>query len=174
MNVQKASYCTLLNYGKEEEFYEKLKLENKTVSDVLRLDDEGDLLLLAAISGKNFNIAKVLLEKGADVKKVSADGFNAFHLIASSLYDEDALAFAELLSEKGADLACQDKKYGNTAMFTLCMEALKNRTLPASRVFVCKCLMKNIGIDQPNKRGITARNVIEQRGTPEMKAALEK
>ena len=174
MNIQKASYANILHLGKEEDFYEKLKLENKTISDLLQSAGEGERLLMASIIGRKFLISKILLEAGVNAKCVTADGFGAFHLIAAALYDENAVAVAEILLEKGADLACQDKKYGNTAIFTLCMEALKNRSLPSARAFVCRCLSENKGLDIPNVRGISARNLVEQRGTPEMKAALEK
>lgn len=174
MDIKKASYSDVLRFGKEEDFYQKLNLENKTISDLLHSESEGELLLRASIIGRKFLIAKILLETGVDVKWVMADGFNAFHLIAAHLYNENAVTVAEILLEKGADLSCQDKKYGNTAILTLCMETLKNRSLPTAREFVCRCLLKNKGIDTPNMSGISARTVIEQRGTSEMKAALEK
>ena len=174
MNIQKASYANILHLGKEEDFYEKLKLENKTISDLLQSAEEGKRLLVASIIGRKFLIAKILLESGVDAKWVAEDGFNAFHLIAAHLYDENAVAVAEILLEKGAGLDCQDKKCGNTAVFTLCMESLKNRSLPSAREFVCRCLSENKGLDIPNMRGISARNLVEQRGTPEMKVALEK
>lgn len=63
MDIQKASYFEVLRFGKEEEFYEKLKLERKTIGGLLRSDSEGNLLLMAAIIGRNFRIAKALLKK---------------------------------------------------------------------------------------------------------------
>ena len=105
MNIQKASYANILHLGKEKDFYEKLKLENKTISDLLQSAGEGERLLIASIIGRKFLISKILLEAGVDAKCVTADGFGTFHLIAAALYDENAVAVAEILLEKGADLA---------------------------------------------------------------------
>ena len=52
MDIKKASYSDVLRFGKEEDFYQKLNLENKTISDLLHSESEDELLLRASIGQK--------------------------------------------------------------------------------------------------------------------------
>ena len=58
-------------------------------------------------------------------------------------------------------------------MFSLCLESLKAINPPEVRDFVCRCLSKNEGIDEKNKRGNNVRMMIETRGTTEMKEIIK-
>lgn len=174
MNIEKADYISILRYGTEKEFYEKMFLEDRKLVDIINQKaTESSSLLMAAISGRKFELAKVLLENGIKVNQITQDGYNEFHILAAHLRHPSALVVAELLLEKGVDLAYQDKIFGNTAMFSLCLESLKAINPPEVRDFVCRCLSKNKGIDEKNKRGNNVRTLIETRGTSEMKKAIE-
>ena len=172
MDIKKASYHAIAMFGSIDELNRKLRKDKKKLCDVIDLKNDNDETLLeTTLSYRNFELAKYLLLNGAKVNNISKDGYNEFHYLAANLHFEGALECAQILLEKGTDLSLQDHKYSNTAMFALCLEALK-RSSPAVCEFICACLSQNQGIDEMNIRGNTVRMMIETRGAPEMKKFL--
>ncbi|MBK8800856.1 MAG: ankyrin repeat domain-containing protein [Fibrobacteres bacterium] len=74
--------------------------------------EEGCPLLMVAIAHRQFEIAKFLLEHGADSNQVNPDGQNALHLAA--MFQD--LELATRLLEGGCDLHRRDK-WGNNPMW---------------------------------------------------------
>lgn len=66
----------------------------------------------------------------------------------------------------------KDKKYGNTAFFTLCHEILK---VPSAEAldFLETCFERVQEYDTCNKAGYSIRMMINQRGTDKMKQMME-
>jgi ankyrin repeat protein len=159
-------------FGGIDELKQKLRKDKKKLRDIMDMKNANDETLLEmALSYRKFELAKFLLSNGAKVNNISKDGYNEFHYLAANLHFDGALECAQLLLEKGVDLSVQDHKYENTAMFSLCLEALKHPS-PTVCEFICACFTKKQGIDEKNIRGNTVRMMVEARGAPEMKTFL--
>ena len=73
--------------------------------------------------------------------------------------------------ERGTSLRQKDIKYGNSAIYTLCLEILKvcsNEGLE----FMKECLKNTKEFDDCNKRGFSIRTLINERGTEALKQLL--
>ena len=172
MDIKKADYHTIMMFGGIDELNKKLRMDKKKLSDIIDIKNTHDETLLEiALSFRKFELAKHLLLNGAKVNNVSKDGHNEFHFLAANLYFDGAIECAQLLLEKDTDLSLQENRFSNTAMFALCLEALKHPS-PSILAFICACLEKNQRIDEKNIRGNNVRTLIENRGTPEMKKIL--
>ena len=172
MNIENASYHTIVMFGGIDELKQKLRKDKKKLRNIIDMKNDNDETLLEiALSYRNFKLAKLLLSNRAKVNNISKEGYNEFHYLAANLHFEGALECAKLLLKKGVDLSLQDHKYENTAMFSLCLEALKHPS-PAVCEFICACLAKKQGIDEKNIRGNTVRMMVEERGTSEMREIL--
>ncbi len=79
---------------------------------------------------------------------------------------------AEILLERGVSLAQKDKKYGNSAFFTLCQEIFKVRTEETMK-FLENCLKRIEDFDACNKAGYSIRMLINQRGTERLNQIME-
>ena len=159
--------------GSLNSLLDSLKRENKTIKDVLNDTDEyGISLLEDAIAWRSFDIANYLLDAGAKVNVVSKMKCNEFHYLAAHINCDEGLKIANRLLELGVDLNLTDKKYGNSAIFTLFHE-IARKMLPAQVEFFIRCLKKGPRLDDANKGGITLRQAIEGRGTDEMKRIAE-
>lgn len=174
-NIELADYGTIAQFGTREEFNAKLRLMGQTLDDVVDYVDEyGVSLLGRCLSSRKIDFAKELLEKNAKVNVVSKEGNNEFHLLAANIREEGALDVAWMLLDRGVSLTEQDKKYKNTALFTLYLEQLKMRT-PESMDFIEACLKKveKFAFDIPNKAGITLRGFISENGPERFKIIME-
>lgn len=173
MNLIKANYHAISMFGNEYDFKEKLKIEGENIYNVIDTRDrDGKSLLETAIAYHNFPLAKFFLGEGAKVNIITEEGRNEFHYIAAYLHVSEALEVAKILLDRKTDLSLQDKKYGNTAMLTLCIEAFKKRT-PEVDSFLCECLSKYKGINEENKNGYNVRKIIEEKGSEAMKKILK-
>ena len=59
--------------------------------------------LLHAVESGHYEIVKVLVEEGANVKASGYDGFNVVHIIAEELKDSEGEEMLQYLIDKGAD-----------------------------------------------------------------------
>lgn len=173
MNLIKADYWTVIMFGSLESFIEKLTIEKKQIDEIVNLvDEKGVSLLQQSLSSRKFDIANLLLDKGATVNHISTEGCNELHYIAAHIDDTRAIQLTYRLIVQGVDLDLKDNKYGNSAIFTLCYEAFKVGTKEANDLIV-SCLKKQPNLETKNKSGYSLKQVIEARGTEHMKKALE-
>lgn len=173
MNVEKADYGIIIQIGTIHDFYTKLQMEGKTLQNVIdNTDQNGVSLLEKSLSSRKFDIAKLLLDNGAKVNVVSKEGYNEFHYIAANIRHEGALEIAKILLNRGVFLMAQDKKYGNTALFTLCYEIFKVRSAETLE-FLETCFERVQDYDTCNKAGYSVRMMINDRGTDNLKRIME-
>lgn len=173
MNIEKADYGIVIQIGTIHDFFAKLQMEGKTLQDVIDYTDKNGVSLLEkSLSSRKFDMAKLLLDNDAKVNVVSKEGCNEFHYIAANIRYESALDIAKILLERGVSLAAQDKKYGNSALFTLCYEIFKVRTAETLE-FLEMCFERFQEYDTCNKAGYSIRRLINERGTDNLKRMME-
>ena len=65
------------------------------------------------------------MDNGAKVNIISNDDCNEFHYLAANINCQGAVEVACRLVDMGVDLNLKDKKFGNSAIWSLCQEVLK-------------------------------------------------
>ena len=173
MDIEKANYGTIVRFGQLSDLKNKIKMENTNISNIVNwTDEEGVSLLERSLISRKFEISKYLIENNARINNVSKDGCNEFHYLAASINSKEALEIAYMLLWKGTSLMQKDLKYGNIALFSLCIEAFKERSKPVMQ-FIQECLKNATDIDEQNNRGISVRQLIYERGDDETKKIVE-
>lgn len=174
-DIYKADYGTIAQFGTREEFDAKLRLMGQTLGDVVDYVDEcGVSLLGRCIISRKFDFAKELLAKKAKVNVVTKEGNNELHLIAGYIRYDGALDVAWKLLDRGVSLTVQDRKYKNTALFSLCLSTFASKD-PEYQRFLKTCIKKvqPLDWDIKNKAGISLRSFIQEHGSDELKKFLE-
>ena len=173
MNLEKADYGTIIQFGNMQDFNLKLQQEGKTLNEIINIKDKAGMSLLEkSLVARKFDIAKYLLLNGATVNNVSSEGYNEFHFIAGNINSDGAIEIAKLLLEKGTSLTTKDNKYGNSALFTLCQEIFKVRSDEGIK-FLERCFENVHDFDNHNKRGYSIRMLINERGPDRLKQIME-
>lgn len=173
MNVEKADYGTIIKFGTLDDFNMKLQMEGKKLEEVINTNDkDGISLLEKSLIARKFDIAKELLANDAKVNNISNAGCNEFHYIASNINYDGALDIAQILLDKGTSLMVKEKKYGNSAFFTLCQEIFKVRSVDGLK-FLENCFKNVKEYDSCNKMGYSVRMLINERGTDKLKQMME-
>lgn len=173
MNIEKADYGTIVKFGTLKDLYEKIKLKDDNVSDIINwVDDSGMSILERSLVSRKFEISKFLLDNNAKVNIVSKEGNNEFHFLAPNINCIEAVEIGKLLLSKGTSVMQKDVKYGNTAFFSLCMEAFKERS-ESTMNFIEECFEQVTDVDEKNKNGFSIRKLIMERGSDELKKRLE-
>ena len=173
MNIEKADYGTIVKFGTLKDLNEKIKIKNDNVADIINwVDDSGISLLERSLISRKFEISKFLLDNNAKVNIVSKEGNNEFHFLAPNINCIEAVEIGKLLLSKGTSVMQKDVKYGNTAFFSLCMEAFKERS-ESTMNFIEKCFEQVTDVDEKNKNGFSIRKLIMERGSDELKKRLE-
>ena len=173
MKVNNSDYGTIIKFGNLELFVEKLKFEGNCIEESVNSIDKNDISLLEkSLISRKFDIANFLLDSGAKVNIISIDECNELHYLAANINCQGAVEVACRLVDMGVDLNLKDKKFGNSAIWSLCQEVLKKRTKEGNDLIV-KCLGKRPNINDENKYGYSLRDLIEERGTDDMKKVLE-
>lgn len=173
MDINKADFGTIIKFGNLEEFLEKLNIENKCIEEVVNsVDKNGISLLEKSLISRKFDIANFLLDNSANVNIISNEGCNELHYLAANINCIGAVDLAYRLVEMGVDLNLKDKKFANSAILSLCQEVLKERTKEGNDLIV-KCLEKSPNFNDLNKFGYSLKRIIEERGTEDMKKAME-
>lgn len=173
MDINKADYGTIIKFGNLKLFLEKLKIEGNCIEEIVdSIDKNGISLLEKSLISRKFDIANFLLDNGAKVNIISNDDCNEFHYLAANINCQGAVEVACRLVDMGVDLNLKDKKFGNSAIWSLCQEVLKKRTKEGNDLIV-KCLGKRPNINDENKYGYSLRDLIEERGTDDMKKVLD-
>ena len=169
MDLNKASYETILMIGTLEDLKKKLELTNETIEDIINRYVD---LLGTSLSFRKFEISNYLLDNGATVNVISEDGYNEFHILATNIYYDGAIEIGKRLLKKGTSLMTIDKKDGNTAFFSLCNNGIARGE--EIEDFLIECLDYVSDIDIKNKRGLSVRDIIEKRGTPRIKEIIKR
>ncbi|MCG1021458.1 ankyrin repeat domain-containing protein [Sutcliffiella horikoshii] len=173
MDINKADLWTIIKFGNFEDFLGKLKNGNKCIEDVINsVDINGISLLERSLISRKFDIANFLLDNNAKVNIISNEGCNELHYLAANINCTGAVDLANRLVETGVDLNLKDGKFSNSAIMTLCQEVLKERTKEGNELII-KCLGKRPNINDLNRYGYSLKRIIEERGTEDMKEALE-
>ena len=89
------------------------------------IDKNGISLLEKSLISRKFDIANFLLDNSAKVNIISNDDCNEFHYLAANINCQGAVEVACRLVDMGVDLNLKDKKFGNSAIWSLCQEVLK-------------------------------------------------
>ena len=175
MNIELADYGLVIEFGTREDFDTKLRMNNETFDDVVNYTDiHGISLLSRCLGSRKFDLAKEFLDRGATVNRISKEGYSELHILAANINLPGGVEVARMLLERGASLMAKDKKYGNSALFTLCYEVFKVRS-DESLKFLEDCFrqVQPSDFDICNKRGYSIRQVINERGTEELKRIME-
>lgn len=173
MDINKADYWNIIKFGSLELFLEKLRIEEKRIEEVVNsIDKNGISLLGKSLISRNFDIANFLLDNNAKVNIISNDECNEWHYLAANINYTGAVELAYRLIDLGVDLNLRDKKFSNSAIWSLCQEVLKKRTKEGNDLIV-KCLEKRPNINDLNKSGYSLKYLIEERGTDDMKKVME-
>jgi len=173
VDISKADFGTTIKFGSLKDFLEKLNIENKCVADVVNtVDERGISLLEESIISRKFNVSNLLLENNAKINVVSNEGCNELHYLAANINCAGAVDLAYRLVEQGVDLNLKDKRNLNSAILSLCQEVLKKRKEEGIELIVT-CLNKHPNFYEVNKYGYSLKQVIEERGTKNMKEAME-
>lgn len=173
MDINKADYWTIIKFGNLELFLGKLRIEKNCIEEVVNsIDKNGISLLEKSLISRKFDIANFLLDNNAKVNIISNDKCNELHYLAANINCSGAVELACRLVDMGVDLNLKDKKFGNSAIWSLCQEVLKKRTKEGNDLIV-KCLEKRPNINDLNKSGYSLKYLIEERGTDDMKKVME-
>ena len=174
MNIEKADYGTIVKFGTLKDLHEKIKIKNDNVADIINwVDDSGISLLERSLISRKFEISKFLLDNNAKVNIVSKEGNNEFHFLAPNINCIEAVEIGKLLLSKGTSVMQKDVKYGNTAFFSLCMEAFKERS-ESTMNFIEKCFEQVTDVDEKNKNGFNMHSTMNLGGSVVSKNILEK
>ncbi|VYU69457.1 ankyrin repeat domain-containing protein [Clostridium paraputrificum] len=173
MDINKADYGTVIKFGNLELFKEKMKLENHNIGEVLNIvDKNGVSLLEKSLISRKFEIANYLLDNNADINVISNEGCNELHYLSANLNSHRAIQVANRLIDMHVDLDLQEKKFNNSSLWCLCQEVLKKRTEGGISLII-KCLKNKPDIKSLNSEGYSVENLINERGTDEMKKVME-
>jgi ankyrin repeat protein len=173
MDLNKADFGTVIKFGNLEDFLKKLNIENKCMEEVVNfVDKNGASLLETSLISRKFDTAKFLLDNNAQVNVISNEGRNELHYVAANINYVGAVDVAYKLVEMGVDLNLKDKKFANSAILSLCQEVLKERTQDGNHLVV-HCLEKRPNFNDSNKFGCSLKQVIEERGTEDMKKVMK-
>lgn len=171
MDLNKASYATVIQFGDMTQFQMKLKKSKDTVKSIVNYIENSRSLLETSLFSRKFDIANYLLDNGANVNVVSREGYNEFHFLAANINETGAIAIARRLLNMGCSVMQKDNKLRNTAFFTLCMEAFKKR-IPEVINFLIECFENVTDIDEKNCANLSIRNLLVERGSEELKEAM--
>ncbi|MBN1981654.1 MAG: ankyrin repeat domain-containing protein [Chitinivibrionales bacterium] len=118
---------TALHYASSNGLFETVKLLVQHGANVNARDDHKETPLMKAINKEYLEIAKFLIENGADVNAKNIDSITPLHITTNigltlmtsdgkflskgltTKSNEDALCFAQILIDKGANINTKDK-----------------------------------------------------------------
>jgi len=174
MDIMKADYFAIVQFGNLDLLQEKLALEKDTIEDIKNLCDTNNMSLLEkSLSYGKFDISKYLLDNNVEVNVITKQGCNELHYIASNLNSKKAIGLANRLVEKNVDLNLQDKKFKNSPFWYLCQESMRRNTADFYE-FIGYCFGKNPDIDSINIAGISIREMVVERKNPVLIKFIEK
>lgn len=172
MNLEKANFFTVIQFGTKELFIQKLKMEGCSLSDIMNLKDENEVSLLEkSLISRKFDIAQMLIENGVELNVVSRDNCNELHYLAPNIESKESVAIAQQLIESGVDLNLSDKRYRNTPFWYLCQKAIQKNSQDMN-LLIKICMGKRPDLKLSNIAGNSIENMILERGSKELKAIV--
>lgn len=173
INLEKATYDVICQFGNLDDFKKKLEMNGDTIDAIKnKKDHQGFSLLEHALASIKFDIADYLIENNAEINVKTDDG-NEFHMIAYRLYNPGGVEMAYRLLDFGVSLNIQDKKYKNTGFITLCNGIFPKRREPEVE-FLAECLRRgNVDLNIKNVIGKTPRDFINDRGPDCLKEIIK-
>lgn len=115
------------------------------------LSDTGDTPLLASIRQNSFDIAKILMEYGADPNIPNKNGWYPLHFATQ----KKNFDIVKILVENGAEIDQGDGEFGNTPLQVAITTSNNDRT------FIDYFLGLNADPNKPNKLGQTPADFAE-------------
>ncbi len=142
----------------------QMSIDSLDFSDIGAITgQDGSSMLEIAIAHRNFSVAEYLLNHRVPVNIVTKEGYNEFHIIAPHLRDAKAVELAKRLLMKNVSLSQTDKKYKNTAMFSITLEIVQHQT-DFNIEFLKLCIMRKEGLFEKNIRGFCASDFLLKYG----------
>ena len=112
MNINKADYFTIAQFGNLSMFLTKIDLEKKILNQVKNLCDENGMSVLQhSLVNRKFDISDYLLKNEVELNHISNDGCNELHYLAANINSEGAIKIANKLIDMNVDITLKDKKY---------------------------------------------------------------
>ncbi|GAA0876044.1 hypothetical protein GCM10009118_24540 [Wandonia haliotis] len=121
-------------------------------NDLNQRTDTGDTLLLSAIRNDTAEIAKILLENGADPNYPNDRGWYPLHFAIQ----QQNMDIVKLLVKNGANINQQDGIFGNTPVFIAVAKT-------EGRAFIDFFLNLGADVTIPNKMGVTVLQVANRK-----------
>ena len=172
MNINKADYFTIAQFGNLSTLLRKIDLEKKTLDQVKNLcDEKGMSLLQHSLANRKFDISEYLIENEVEVNHISNEVCNELHYLAANINSDGAIKIANKLIDMKVDITLKNKKYKNSPLWDLCQEVLKKNSEEGNQLII-KCLRKKTDITLCNVAGLSVKQLIEERGTDEMKEEM--
>lgn len=169
MNLEKANFFTIIQFGTKELFIQKLDMERCSLSDIMDLKDETEVSLLEkSLANRKFDIAQMLIENGVQLNVVSKENCNELHYLFANIDSDESMAIAKQLVEAGVTLNLQDKKYKNTPFWYLCEKAIQKNSQEMNEL-IKVCMKKAPDLNAPNIAGNTVKSMLLERGSKALK-----
>lgn len=169
MNLEKANFFTVIQFGTKKLFIEKLDIQRCSLSDIINIKDaNGVSLLEISLANRKFDIAQMLIENGAQLNVVSKDYCNELHYLSPNIDSDESITIAKQLIRAGVILNLQDKKYKNTPFWYLCEKAIQKNNQEMNEL-IKVCMKKAPDINVPNVAGNTVASMLLERGSNALK-----
>lgn len=169
MNLEKANFFTVIQFGTKKLFIKKLDMERCSLSDIVNIKDaNGVSLLEISLANRKFDIARILIENDAKINVVSNDRCNELHYLSPNIDSDESITIAKQLIEAGVFLNLQDKKYKNTPFWYLCEKAIQKNSQEMNEI-IKVCMKKAPDINVPNVAGNTIKSMLLERGNSALK-----
>ncbi len=157
-------YMAMASFNSVKQLMQQMQVDNLNIQDLFLIRDSfGGSMLEAALSGRNYEVAEWLMDANHPVNIITRELYNELHIIAPHLDESEAVILADRLLDRGVDLAQQDKRFHNTAMFDIVMNVIRHPN-PANQRFLNKCIQQQKGLRELNIRDYSACKILQERG----------
>lgn len=173
MDLKKADFFTVIQFGTKEDFIQKSKIESVNLTDVINLKDKNGVSLLEqCFISRKYDIAQLLMENSVEINVISKENCNELHYLSANMEGVRSIDLATQLVELGVDLNLQDKRYKNTPFWYLCEAALLKKNQDMSRdmnQLIKLCMDKGAILTLHNIAGNTVESMLLKRASQELK-----
>ncbi|TFJ46867.1 hypothetical protein CKN80_03780 [Carnobacterium divergens] len=173
MNLEKADYFVIAQFGNLDLILQKLNLENKNIDDIKNVCNKNHISLFEqSLIFRNFDISNYLLENKVKLNVISNENRNELHYIAANINNSKAIKITKYLIDQSVDLNLQDKEFGNTPFWYLCLETMK---VNSEELFdlIQYCLTNGAKFDIKNKKELSILNLVHERKNKIMQKLFE-
>lgn len=162
VNIKDNQGVTGLNFAAAYNHMQLVKflLENGANTEIKDNNGWTPLISIAQLGKDRTDIARMILDKGANINAVDMDGFSSLHIAIDNQY----LRLAKLLIEKGIDINIKTKLDKETALH----KAVRNQYSE-----IVNLLLKNgAKVNIANSDGLTALDIAKEEGFIEIAEVL--